>query len=181
MTLLVGKGRYGKYDNWSQDRTHRKQSKLCGIFPDIWIPDQPDAEQPLGELPWRLSSAAKKILSERTKNIIWPRYMERMFYRGFSMWEKPNRMWKCRRKYRLLFHVLVVQLRDQVPAFREALKLFVWTIRRLDGQVYSYEDAKVLGILPGGRVLVRGSLKTLHQDMVKALVLVEGAVPIGWL
>ena len=97
------------------------------------------------------------------------------------MWEKPSRMWKCRRKYRLFFHVLVVQLRDQVPALREALKLFVWTVRRLDGRVYSYEDAKVMGILPGGRVLVRGSLKHLHQDMVKALVLIEGCVPIGWL
>ena len=61
-------------------------------------------------LPWRLTGDQIKLLSKRTKSIRWPHHMERMFYRGFSMWEKPSRMWKCRRKHRLLYHVLPVQL-----------------------------------------------------------------------
>ena len=28
MTLLVGKQGFGKYDNWSKDASHRKQSKM---------------------------------------------------------------------------------------------------------------------------------------------------------
>ena len=90
-------------------------------------------------------------------------------------------MWKCRRKYRLLYHVLPVQLRDQVPGLRNAIVLFAWTIRRLDGQVHCYEVAVSLGILPGSRVLVRGKIKRLHKDLICALVLVEGAVPVGHL
>ena len=97
------------------------------------------------------------------------------------MWEKPSRMWKCRRKYRLLHHVLPVQLRDQVPQLREAIVLFAWTMRRLDGQVHSYEAAIKLRILPGSRVLVRAQIKTWHKDLICALVLLEGSVPVGHL
>ena len=107
--------------------------------------------------------------------------MERMYYRGFSMWEKPSRMWKCRRKFRLLLYVLPVLLRDQVPALREAIVLFVWTLRRLDGQVYSYATTTKMGILPGSHVLVRGQIKRLHADLIRSLVLIEGCVPVGHL
>merc|ERR1711937_1007720 len=59
-----------------------------------------------GPLPWRLSKTNRLLLDERTKNIVWPRKMERLYYRGASMWKKPDRMWKCRRKLRLLYHIL---------------------------------------------------------------------------
>lgn len=175
MTLLVGKGRFGKYATWSKDNAHRRDCKNFGIFRETWI----DGES--GALPWRLTQDDIKDLKQRTKNIRWPHGMERMFYRGFSMWEKPSRMWKCRRKHRLLFHVLPVQLRDKVPQFRDALVLFCWTLRRLDGQVHSYEVAVRLGILPGSRVLVRCKIKFLHKDLIRALVLIEGCVPVGHL
>merc|ERR1712124_172985 len=84
-----------------------------------------------GPLPWRLSKTNRLLLDERTKNIVWPRKMERLYYRGASMWKKPDRMWKCRRKLRLLYHILPVQLRDQLPIFRDALVKFAWTMRQL--------------------------------------------------
>lgn len=192
MTLLVGKQGFGKYDNWSKDASHRKQSKMLGVFRPIWPPPRPPPTAPPPNaappnapphqpLPWRLTKEAIKLLSGRTKRMIWPHGMERMFYRGYSMWEKPSRMWKCRRKFRLLFHVLPIQLRDQVPALRRGIVLFAWTIRQLDGQVHSFESAVELGILPGSRVLVRAAIKHLHKDVVRSLVLIEGAVPIGHL
>ena len=190
MTLLVGKGNFGKYASWGKDSKHRRDCKTFGIFRDLWFPDRPPAgaaappaplPAPPAPLPWRLTAAQIKLLSKRTKTIIWPHNMERMFYRGFSMWEKPSRMWKCRRKHRLLYHVLPVQLRDQVPRLRNGIVLFAWTIRRLDGQVHCYEDAVHLGILPGSRVLVRGKIKPLHKDLICALVMIEGAVPVGHL
>ena len=72
-----------------------------------------------------------------------------------------------------------MQLRDQVPALREALVLFAWAMRRYEGQVYSYETAKKLGILPGSRVLVAEKVKAIKGDMIRALVLLEGCVPIA--
>ena len=189
MTLLVGKAGYGKYAAWGKDNVHRRDCKNFGIFRDVWVdPNAPAATTTSttpanvpAPLPWRLTADQIKLLSKRTKSIRWPHHMERMFYRGFSMWEKPSRMWKCRRKLRLLYHVLPVQLRDQVPRLRDAIVLFAWTMRRLDGQVYCYEDAVRLGILPGSRVLVRCKIKGLHKDLICALVLIEGAVPIGHL
>ena len=202
MGLLVGKGPYGKYASWCKDGTHRRDCKNIGVFRDVWIPDVPAATTPTisasttpdvpaattsatsvdpAPLPWRLTGDQIKLLSKRTKSMRWPHHMERMFYRGFSMWEKPSRMWKCRRKHRLLYHVLPVQLRDQVPRFRNAIVLFAWTMRRLDGQVHCYEDALRLGVLPGSRVLVRRKIKGLHKDLICALVLIEGSVPVGHL
>ena len=182
----------GKYSNWGKDVAHRRHCKLLGIFRDLWPPDRPppgaaanpdppDPEPEPAPFPWRLSPAQIKVLSARTKNIMWPHHMERMFYRGYSMWEKPSRMWKCRRKFRLLLFVLPVQLRDQVPPLRDALTLFAWTLRRLDGQVYSYATATVMGILPGSHVLTRGQTKRLHKDLIRSLVLLEGCVPVGHL
>ena len=193
MTLLVGKkSEAGKYSNWGKDVAHRRHCKLLGIFRDLWPPDRPppgaaanpdppDPEPEPAPFPWRLTPAQIKVLSARTKNIMWPHHMERMFYRGYSMWEKPSRMWKCRRKFRLLLFVLPVQLRDQVPPLRDALTLFAWTLRRLDGQVYSYATATVMGILPGSHVLTRGQTKRLHKDLIRSLVLLEGCVPVGHL
>ena len=173
MTLLVGKQGEGKYDGWGKDASHRRHCQTFGVFRDLW----PSADP--APLPWRLSGEQVKLLSDRTKKIIWPHHMERMYYRGSSCWEKPSRMWKCRRKYRLLMHVLPVQLRDQVPQLREALVKFAWTMRRLDGQVHSYDAAITLRILPGSRVLVRSQIKSWHKDMICALVLLEGSVPVS--
>ena len=195
MTLMVGKKGDGKYANWSKDSSHRRQCKMLKVFKDLWPPDRPVADgnpaaQPTPDdqipddpapFPWRLTRAQIKLLSERTKNMIWPHNMERMYYRGASMWEKPSRMWKCRRKYRLLFYVLPVQLRGVLPRLREAIVKFAWTMRRLDGQIYSFDAAIKLGILPGSRVLVRGEIKKLHGDMICALVMIEGSVPVGHL
>ena len=187
MTLMIGKRGEGKYSNWSKDSSHRRHCKALGVFSELWPADRPEADSTPNPapkpapFPWRLTAAQIKLLSQRTKNIIWPHHMERMYYRGASMWEKPSRMLKCRRKYRLLFHVLPVQLRDQVPQLREAIVKFAWTMRRLDGQVYSYDAAIKLGILPGSRVLVRGEIKVLHKDMICALVMLEGSFPIGHL
>ena len=124
--LLVGKVSNTGYSGWSHDNKHRSHCETLGIFEDLWTANR-------GDLPWRLTSLQRKMLSKRMSMISWPHYMEPLYYRGASFWDKPGHMWKARRKYRLLFFVLVTQLRDQVPKFRNALLLFVWSIRRLMG------------------------------------------------
>ena len=90
-------------------------------------------------------------------------------------------MWKARRKYRLLYHVLVTQLRDLVPAVHNALEMFVWAMRRLEGQVHSFEAANYLGILPGSRAVIKAQLDCIHRDLILAMILIEGCFPVGHL
>ena len=149
--------------------------KRLGIFEDVWPENG-------GPLPWRLTRPQRLFLDDRMRRTLWPHYMERLYYRGASFWQKPGHMWKARRKYRLLLYILPTQLRDQVPAFRDFLLFFTWCLRRLAGQVCSYDYARqVLGILPGSRFVIKGLVKSIQRDMTRALGLMEGCVPIDFL
>ena len=172
--ILIGKTSVG-YTGWSKDSAHRKQSKKFGLWPDIW----PEA----GGVPhWRLSKDQREKLDERTRRIMWPHYVEPLSYRGASFWEKPSRMWKSRRKYRLFLYFLPVLLRDQVPKVRGALLLLAWSLRRLEGQVYSYDAAtKIMCILPGSTALDPSLIDEIHRDLVCALSLLEGCLPVSYL
>ena len=97
---------------------------------------------------------------------------------GHSMWSKPNRMWKSRRKFRLLYFMLLTQLRDKVPAVHLALLKFVWAMRQLDGQVHNYEMAtKRLHILPGSRSVHKDALDSINRFLLLGIVLLAGAFP----
>ena len=171
--LLIGNtsGTDG-YSSWSKDSRHRTQSEKLGIFATCW-----DG----GKLPWRLTSAERSMLDTRTSNITWPHYVEPLYYRGCSFWKKPSRMWKSRRKYRLLLFFLPVLIRDVVPHIRQAIVLLACALRRLEGQVCSLEAAKDLGILPGSRHIKNSEIDEMNGDLVRALVLLEGCMPIDHL
>jgi len=81
----------------------------------------------------------------------------------------------------LLLFVLLTQIRDLVPALREALNVFVWALRQLDGQVHSFEGANVLGVLPGSHTLEKSKIKQIQKQLVRGLSLLEGALPISHL
>ena len=82
---------------------------------------------------------------------------------------------------RLLYCILPAQIRDQVPSLRKALYKFVWAMRRLIGQVYSWNRAKAMGILPGSRGVDKTKLQQIHSDLVMGLCLLEGCLPISFL
>ena len=170
----VNKGIYAKWGARGLDRNHRIEAEVRGIFRDIWIHESPDDDMPL---PWRLSQIDRNMLDHRMSTVIWPHYIERMYYRGHSFWTVPNRVWKTIRKVRLLYDILPTQLRDKVPAVRQALHFFVWGMKRLDGQVHSYDEANRLGILPGSRAVVKTEISKAHNDIIKGLVLFEGCLP----
>ena len=174
--LLIGKTNSGEdgYSGWSKDKSHRKHAEKLGVFQTIWSDNG-------GPLHWRLTKEERNLLDQRTANIVWPHYVEPLYYRGASFWKKPSRMWKSRRKYRLLLYFLPVLLRDQVPRLRKAIVLLASALRRLDGQVRSYESAVAMGILPGSRAINHEEIDCIHQDLIIALVLLEGCSPIGHL
>ena len=103
--------------------------------------------------------------------------MEPLYYNGASVWSKPNRMWKSRRKFRLLYFILPTQLRGKVPMLHRALVQFVWGMRQLDGQVYSYEKAWALNILPGSRAVRRDDVDDMQRAVICGLVLFNGCLP----
>ena len=80
-----------------------------------------------------------------------------------------------------MFFMLVTQLRDQVKAVRHALNLFVWAVRRLIGQVHSYDEARRRNVLPGSRTLNKSEFAEIKRDLILALVLMEGCLPVAQL
>ena len=73
---LVGKGpSESSYSTWDRDAKHRRQAFLRKIFPEIWPGNN-------GRLPWRLSRAELLFMESRMSRVIWPHYMERLYYKG---------------------------------------------------------------------------------------------------
>lgn len=100
LKVMIGKG-LGVHDDlqggykWDKDAVHRRESQALNVFRDIW----PDRN---GPLPWRITRPQLKRLNQRMSRIVWPHYMDRLFYDGCSFWIKPGRIWKTKRKVRLL-------------------------------------------------------------------------------
>ena len=110
--VMVGKGlgvyeeMEGGYRSWSKDTSHRREAKVLGIFsnihPERAAAGAASASSAAGaasaSLPWRLTKEEIKILDKRMGRIVWPRYIDCLYYDGCSFWVKPGRMWKTRRK-----------------------------------------------------------------------------------
>ena len=72
------------------------------MFRDVW----PDRR---GPLPWRLSQANIKELDRRASRTVWPHYFDPLYYDGCSFWLKPGRLWKTRRKVRVV-HICIGEM-----------------------------------------------------------------------
>jgi hypothetical protein len=174
--LLIGNsaGTEGSY-KWSTglDATHRRESRILGVF-STWTRGG-------GLPPWRLTADDVNVLDARMKTVLWPHYIDRLSYRGFSVWKRFSRIWKTRRKMLFFLYLLPTQLRGFVPTYYKALCLFVFALRRLAGQVHSYQNATNMGILPGSRTLTKSELTQIHRDLIVSLCLFEGCIPLSYL
>ena len=168
----VAKG--GFFSSWNRDRTHRREAERMGIFPAIWIGND-------GPLPWRLTREQRSLLDRRMLRLMWPHYIDTLTRPGASFWVQPGIIWKSRTKVRLLYFILPTQWRDQLPALRYALDLFVWGMRRLMGQVHSYDHARALRIVPGSLSVSKTDIRRCHRDIIRGLVLLEGCFPLSQL
>ena len=177
LKVMIGKGidtGEGGYKSWSKDSSHRAQAKKRNVHREIW----PDIN---GPLPWRLTPEEVQSLDQRMGRVSWPRYVDRMHYEGCSFWKKPGRLWKTQRKVVLFYFVLATQLRDKLPRLRVALFLIIWALRRLDGQVHSFDAARNLNILPGSRTIDPLENSLIHRDLIVGLCLLEGCLPVAHL
>ena len=177
LKVLVGPGQHGFYKAWTTRRcdvNHRIHAESFQMFRSIWLHDNAADDSPL---PWRLTKPQIILLDARMARLCWSHYVEKLWYGGSSFWIKPNRLWKAKRKLMLLYYILPTQLRDQVPAVRVALSTFVWAMRRLLGQVYSFDSAKKHNILPGSRGIFKSNVPKINTDLTCGLVLVNGSLP----
>ena len=62
---------------------------------------------------------------------------------------------------------------------RFALNTFVWAMRRLLGQVHSFDEAVRMNILPGSRSVDKRETPLLQRQVVLGLILLTGSLPIG--
>ena len=74
--------------------------------------------------------------------------------------------------------VLPTVLRGFVPAVHRAILTLIFALRQLDGQVYSYDDAKALGVRPGSHCIVTADLTSIHKQLLTGLSLLEGCIPV---
>ena len=174
LKVMVGKGidrGDGGYKSWSKDSMHREDAKRRGIFSEIWPENN-------GDLPWRLTPEELRMLDDRMSRVSWPHYVDPLYYGGCSFWKRPSRLWKTQRKVVLFYFILATQIRDKLPRLRTALFLLIWALRRMDGQVHSYDEARRLNILPGSRVVDAREIAAMHTDLILALCLLEGCLPV---
>ena len=62
---------------------------------------------------------------------------------------------------------------------RHALNIFVWSMRRLLGQVHCFDEAIRLGILPGSRSVDKEKIPRVNREVILGLVLLTGSLPIS--
>lgn len=175
LKLMVGHvSDAGSYSAWSKDDTHRLDAQRYGVWRSIW----PDEH---GALPWRLTQVDRLELDRQMLRLKWPHHLDLIAYRGFSFWQKPNRLWKIKRKITTLYYILPTVIRNKVPPLRNAIQAFVWAMRRLIGQVHSHDEAVGLGITPGSKTVAKNIIRSANNDLIRSLCLFEGCVPTTYL
>ena len=163
----------GVYAGWKKDETHRQDCELYGMFAEV-------ADR-ARELPWRLSKQELDTVDRRTCRIWWPPQVDRLVKEGRSFWTRSNRMYKSIHKRYILLVLLPTVLHGFVPAVHSALLTLIYGLRRLDGQVFSVNEAENIGVEPGQRALFKEAIPSMRDLVVRGLVLLEGSFPIDHL
>ena len=170
----VGKGD-GIYGGWGcKDAQHREDCRVFGIFPDFVAGGLP---------PWRLTRDERRLMDQRVKTVWWTHYCDKLAWRGHSFWSKTDRIWKAKHKILCLTGILPTCLRGFVVESHLALLYVVDAIRQLDGQCYSIEESKRLGVSPHDALVVAAeeNIKALGTQLLEGLVLMEGSFPVSHL
>ena len=169
----VGKGSQGFYASWSRDACHREDCRIYDIFHDFVGGAPP---------PWRLTAAQVDLMDHRVKSMWWPHYCDKLAWKGYSFWKRPDRIWKSKHKLFCLLSVLPTCLRGFVKASHLALLHIVDALRQLNGASMSVWECRQLGICVNDkRVVDESRIKVLGLQLLLGLVLLEGSFPVAHL
>lgn len=128
-------------------------------------------------LPWRLTPLGFKEVDKRVLAMVFPCNTERVIKNGASFLNSCAATSKSAKKHIMLIRILPTVLRGFVMSVRRALRLLVLGWRMLEGQVYSYNECKRLGIEPGARALDPDVIPMAKKLIVEGLSMTTGAVP----
>ena len=120
-------------------------------------------------------------MDKRVRSMWWAHYVDLLCYKGHSFWTHSDRMWKAKHKRFILMVILPTCLRGYVPEVHAAILTIVNSLRRLEGQVLCVNEATRLGVEVGSRVIDKGCIPSLSEELIRGLVMLEGSFPVAHL
>jgi hypothetical protein len=128
-------------------------------------------------LPWQLTTRAKKIVNSRVVEIIYPHLTPTCSIDKTSFIFRGG-CWRTASKLQALLVVLVPSLRGFVRPVRTALRSIVLGLRILEGQTYSVNALRRLGLRKGCHALAKGDITRAKQLIIEGLSMLEGCCPV---
>ena len=120
-------------------------------------------------------------MDRRVRSMWWAHYVDILSYKGHSFWTNSDRMWKSKHKRFILMVIYPTCLRGYVPEVHAAILVIVNSLRRLEGRVLCVDEATRLGVEIGSRVIDKGSISSLSEELIRGLVMLEGSFPVAHL
>ena len=131
----------------------------------------------LSALPWRLTPRAKTIVNKRVVGISYPHNTPTCSVGNESFINRAG-CWRASEQIQALLVILVTVLRGFVLAFRTGLRSLVLGLRILEGQTVSVNQANVLGVNVGSRVLSDDDIRRAKTLISEGLAIIEGCTPV---
>lgn len=128
-------------------------------------------------LPWKLTPVAKKIADRRVLRISYPHYTPVCGIKGASFYNRAG-CWRTASKLIAFLVILVPTLRGFVPKLRAGLRSLILGLRILEGQSFSFNEARELNLEPGGPALKKTDIKRAHTLIIEGLAMIEGCCPV---
>ena len=131
----------------------------------------------MNPLPWRLSKRAKAIVNARVVRISYPHLTPKCTI-GKTSFIYRGGCWRTASKLQALLIVLVPSLRGFVRPLRTALRSLVLGLRILEGQTFSVNDLRRLGLRQGFHALKKQDIRRAKKMILEGLSMLEGCCPI---
>jgi hypothetical protein len=131
----------------------------------------------LNPLPWRLTPRAKTIINSRVVRLSYPHLTPTCSVDETSFIFKGG-CWRTAEKLQAFLVVLVPSLRGFVRPVRTSLRNIVLGLRILEGQTYSVNGLRRLGLRQGCHALAKGDIDRAKKLIIEGLSMLEGCCPV---
>ena len=128
-------------------------------------------------LPWQLSKRAKSIVNERVVRTITPHLTPKCSIDKSSFIYRQG-CWRTASKLQALLVILVPALRGFVRPLRTALRSLILGLRLLEGQTFSVNDLRRLGLRQGFHALAKRDITCAKKMILEGLSMLEGCCPV---
>ena len=127
-----------------------------------------------GNLPWRLSPEAVKVVDARIEKVVYPHGPAGCSKDGAGFIKNMNRARRISQKLLALLVLLPTVLRDYVPELRHGLRKLVLGLKLLEGRCISAREAIKLNVPAGSRPLFEEDIEKARILIIEGLSMLEG-------